>query len=48
MKRDRFIYNRNTGALFFDSDGTDRDGQVQFASLSTGLAMTNADIVVSG
>jgi Ca2+-binding RTX toxin-like protein len=41
---DRFIYNQNTGALFFDSDGTGASGQVQFASLSPGLAMTNADI----
>jgi len=43
---DRFIYNQNTGALFFDSDGTGATGQVQFASLSTGLAMTYADIFV--
>ena len=44
---DRFIYNKNTGALFFDSDGTGGTAQVQFASLSTGLAMTNADIFVT-
>ena len=43
---DRFIYNQNTGALFFDVDGIGATGQVQFASLSTGLAMTNADILV--
>lgn len=43
---DRFIYDQNTGALFFDVDGTGTAGQVQFASLSTGLALTNADIVV--
>ena len=43
---DRFIYNKSTGALFFDSDGTGATGQVQFAKLSTGLAMTNADIFV--
>jgi len=42
---DRFIYNKNTGALFFDSDGTGASEQVQFASLSPGLAMTNADIL---
>ena len=45
-KSDRFIYNQNTGALFFDSDGTGTSGQVQFATLSTGLALTNADISV--
>jgi Ca2+-binding RTX toxin-like protein len=44
---DRFIYNQNTGALFFDSDGTGENGQVQFASLPSGLVMTNADIFVT-
>ncbi len=44
---DRFIYNKNSGALFFDSDGTGAADQVQFAQLSTGLAMTNADIFVN-
>ena len=43
---DRFIYNQNTGALFFDADGTGATEQVQFATLSTDLAMTNADIFV--
>lgn len=45
---DRFIYNKNTGALFFDSDGTGADTQVQFGQLSTNLAMTNNDIFVGG
>ena len=45
-ERDRFIYNQNTGALFFDSDGTGATEQVQLASLSPGLAMTNTDIFV--
>ncbi|NER52692.1 MAG: calcium-binding protein, partial [Symploca sp. SIO1A3] len=43
---DRIIYNDATGALFFDSDGTGALGQIQFAQLSTGLALTNSDIVV--
>ena len=43
---DRFIYNQNTGALFFDADGTGATEQVQFVTLSTGLAMTNANIFV--
>ena len=43
---DRFIYNSTTGGLFFDKDGIGGTAQVQFATLSTGLAMTNADIVV--
>lgn len=45
---DRFIYNQSTGGLFFDSDGTGAAGQVQLAGLSTGLAMTDADIFVIG
>ena len=44
---DRFIYNRNTGALFFDVDGTGSTGQVQIATLSTKPLITNADIFVS-
>ena len=43
---DRFIYNQINGALFFDADGTGASEQVQLASLSTGLAMTNNDIFV--
>ncbi len=45
---DRFIYNKNTGALLFDVDGSNKTAPVQFAQLSTGLAMTNADIFVVG
>jgi len=45
---DRLIYNKTTGALLFDSDGTGATEQEQFATLSTGLAMTNADIFVIG
>jgi Ca2+-binding RTX toxin-like protein len=43
----RFIYNSTTGGLFFDRDGTGGIAQVQIATLSSGLAMTNADILVS-
>ena len=43
--RDRFIYNQTTGGLFFDA-GIGAASQVQFAQLSTGLAMTNLDIFV--
>lgn len=45
---DRFIYNQNTGTLFFDEDGKGKTEQVKLATLSTGLAMTNADISVTG
>lgn len=43
---DRFIYNRNTGGLFFDADGIGGSGQTQIATLSPNLGLTNADIFV--
>ncbi|MEQ9234314.1 M10 family metallopeptidase C-terminal domain-containing protein [Coleofasciculus sp. E2-BRE-01] len=43
---DRFIYNSFTGGLFFDVDGTGISGQVQFATLSSGLNLTSNDFVV--
>lgn len=43
---DRFIYNKGTGALFFDADGIGGSRQIQFAKLSSGLAMTHRDILV--
>lgn len=42
----RFIYNQSTGALFFDADGTGLSKQIQIAQLSTGLGMTNQNIIV--
>ncbi len=43
----RFIYDDTTGDLFFDTDGTGEIEQVQLATLSLGLAMTNASIYIS-
>ncbi|MEH2213544.1 trypsin-like serine protease [Nostoc sp.] len=43
---DRFIYNNNTGGLFFDADGTGSSGQIQVAQLGIDLAMTNRNIFV--
>jgi Ca2+-binding RTX toxin-like protein len=43
---DRIIYNDDTGALFFDRDGTGAAAKVQFATLDAGLAMTNAEFFV--
>jgi serralysin len=43
---DRFIYNKSTGALYFDSDGSGGLAQIQIAKLSTGLAMTNQNIYI--
>ncbi|BAQ67006.1 PD40 domain-containing protein [Geminocystis sp. NIES-3709] len=42
----RFIYNSSNGAFFFDVDGNGATAAVQFATLNTGLALTNADILV--
>ncbi len=42
----RFIYDDMTGGLFFDADGTGAIEQVQLATLSPGLAMTNASIYI--
>lgn len=42
----RFIYNNINGQLLFDSDGSGATAATQIATLSTGLAMTNADILV--
>ena len=44
--KDRLIYNDQTGALFFDADGTGAGAQVRFATLSVGLALTAGDIFV--
>jgi len=43
---DRIIYNSGTGALYYDSDGNGGSAQVQFATLSTGLALTYLDFYV--
>jgi Ca2+-binding RTX toxin-like protein len=43
---DRIIYNDDTGALFFDQDGSGAAAKVRFATLDSGLAMSNQDILV--
>ncbi|MGE0749661.1 MAG: calcium-binding protein, partial [Variibacter sp.] len=43
---DRIIYNATTGALLYDDDGTGAHAAVQFATLTTHPAITNADFVV--
>ena len=42
----RFIYDTDTGNLFFDIDGTGDIAQVQIATLSSGLALSNTDISI--
>ncbi|MFN0194183.1 MAG: beta strand repeat-containing protein [Aestuariivirga sp.] len=43
---DRIIYDLATGAIYYDSDGTGAAAQVQFATLSAGLALAASDIYV--
>ncbi len=43
---DFVIYNNATGALLYDANGNGAGAGVQIATLSAGLAITNADIVV--
>jgi Ca2+-binding RTX toxin-like protein len=43
---DRIIYDSNTGALLYDSDGAGGSAAIQFAEVSTGLALTNLDFLV--
>ncbi|WP_198411875.1 calcium-binding protein [Microvirga flavescens] len=43
---DRIIYNKKTGALYYDADGTGTASQVQIATLSKNLKMTYKDFFV--
>ncbi len=43
----RIFYNSGTGGVLFDADGTGPLARVQIATLSPGLAMTSADILVT-
>ncbi|CAG0981070.1 Serralysin [Rhizobiaceae bacterium] len=43
----RIVYNSATGALIYDSNGSAAGGATQFAILGTGLALTNADFLVT-
>jgi Ca2+-binding RTX toxin-like protein len=43
---DYLIYNKGTGALMYDADGSGNGAAVQIALLGTALALTNADFMV--
>jgi Ca2+-binding RTX toxin-like protein len=42
----RILYNSATGSLSYDFDGNGGGSAVRFATVSTGLAMTNADFLI--
>lgn len=43
---DRIIYDKTTGALYYDANGSAAGGAVKFAQLTAGLSLTQADFVV--
>jgi Ca2+-binding RTX toxin-like protein len=43
---DRIIYDRTTGALIYDANGSDSGGATQFATLTPGRALTHLDFYV--
>jgi Ca2+-binding RTX toxin-like protein len=44
---DRIVYDDVTGALSYDADGLGGAAGIQFATLTVGLALTNADFSVA-
>jgi Ca2+-binding RTX toxin-like protein len=44
---DHIIYDSDDGRLFYDADGFGAGAAVQFATLTVGLTLTNADFVIS-
>ncbi len=43
---DRIIYSSTSGALYYDPDGTGSYGQIQFATLATGLGLSASDFLI--
>ena len=43
---DRIIYDTDSGSLLYDADGTGQTAAIQFAQLSTNLALSASDFIV--
>ena len=43
---DRIIYNKNTGALFYDADGSGKIKAIQFATVTAHLVLDQTDFLV--
>lgn len=44
---DYLIYSSSSGALYYDADANGAGAAVQFATLSSGLALTSTDFFVT-
>jgi Ca2+-binding RTX toxin-like protein len=45
-KSDRVIYDKDSGVLYYDADGTGKGAAIALATISKNLAMTNKDFVI--
>jgi Ca2+-binding RTX toxin-like protein len=45
-RSDRIIYEKDTGNLYFDRDGSGSAAKVHFATLDKNLALSQADFLV--